>query len=234
MPTSRAARLRKLLEGRRALGLVFVLALVFFVLGALVRYSSLQSFDLRITEGLQRREPAWITAPLVFLTDLGSPNTVPFVAIAAALFLWKVGKPRASGLMILSLLSIPLFTVLKEFWHRARPDAAIVHVAVRTSGTSFPSGHATDGTAIYGALAFLAWLHLDRRITRLPLTLLFVLLPMGIDASRVLLGAHWLSDVVGGSAVGLLVLTLLVRWYVAGLEDAVEGGPAANPENPTS
>ncbi len=227
MPTTRTARLRKILEGRRALGLIGLFAVVFLLLGILVRYSALQTFDLEVTGGLQRREPAWLLKPLEFLTFLGSPGTVPFVAVLAAILLWRLGKPRAAEMALLSLLSIPLFTLLKEFWHRARPDAAIVHVAVRTSGTSFPSGHATGGTAVYGALAFLAWLHLDRRSVRLPLTLLFVLLPVAIDASRVLLGAHWFSDVVGGSAVGLLLLTLLVRWYVAGLQDAAEKAPAA-------
>ena len=162
------------------------------------------------------------------LTFVGSPSTVPVVGLAAALGFWWRRMPRAAGLMALSLLSVPLFTVLKEFWHRARPHAPLVHVDVLTSGTSFPSGHATGGTAVYGALAFLAWIHLDRERTRLPVTLVLALLPIGIDASRVLLGAHWLSDVVAGSAVGLLLLVLLMRGYVAGqaspsAESVVEG-----------
>ena len=195
---------------------------LFLTLGILVRYSPLQTFDLRVTQDVQRDDSSALTVLMRCLTDLGSPNTVPVVAILAALGLYRARLPRAAVAMLLSILSVPLFTVLKEFWHRARPDAALVHVAVKTSGTSFPSGHATGGTAVYGALAALAWIHLARRRERLPVVLALGLLPVGIDVSRVYLGAHWLSDVVGGSAVGLLLLVLVLRWYVAGLEDTDE------------
>ena len=230
MAMRRAERMEKLFEGRRALGVVATTCIVFFTLGVLVRYSALQAFDLRASERVQRDQWPPLQTIMKGFTYAGSPGVVPVVGVLAALALWRGGLPRAAKLVAFSLVSIPLFILLKLFWDRARPDAPLVRVAVRTAGTSFPSGHATGGTALYGALAALAWIHLDHRPLRLPVTLGLALLPLAIDASRVYLGAHWTSDVVGGSAVGLLILVPLLRWYLGGVRGDDEGASSPVPE----
>lgn len=166
---------------------------------------------------LQKRRRKALDPIMVDLTHSGSPMVLPVVGGVVALVLWRSALPRAAGLVMLSLVAIPINIAMKNFWDRERPDAKIVNVAVGTAGTSFPSGHAMGATAFYGALAALAWIHLDRRHKRLPLTLTFTTLPVMISVSRVYLGAHWLSDVIGGSAVGTLVLIPLVRWYLVGI-----------------
>ena len=227
MPPSRLSRAKKLFEGRDALGAVVVAALLFLALGILVRYSVLNALDLRVTRELQRGDWPPLGALMVACTQAGSPAVVPVVALLAAAALWRARLPRAAKLVLLSLLAVPIDVVLKGFWDRARPDKGMVHVAVDTSGTSFPSGHALWGTALYGALAVLAWIHIDRRRGRLPVVLLLVALTLGVDVSRVYLGAHWLSDVVGGAAFGLLILIPLVRWYLRGVKEEATKKDAA-------
>ena len=219
MTSRRIARTKKLFEGRKALAGIGFACVVFLTLGILVRYSFLQGYDLKVTEELQERNSSVLQALMLAATWSGSPAVVPFLGALAAFGVWRAGLPRAAALVLLSLLAIPINVVLKEFWHRARPDAEIVRVAVKTAGTSFPSGHAMGGTAFYGALAVLAWTHLRDRRLRVPATLAAIGLPVLIDVSRVYLGAHWASDVIGGSAVGLLVLIPLVRWYLRGVPD---------------
>lgn len=222
MPSLRLAKTKKLFEGRRALAVAIVACIVFLLLGVLVRYSFLRTFDLDVTRELQKGNWPPLVALMVALTYTGSPAVVPVVGVLAAFGLYRAVLPRAAGLALLSLLAIPIDTVLKTFWDRARPDAEIVHVAVKTAGTSFPSGHAMGSTAFYGALAALAWIHIEDRRTRFVAVGLLCALIVGICASRVYLGAHWLSDVVGGGAVGLLVLIPLLRWYLRGIPDEVE------------
>ena len=215
MTQPRMARARKLLAGRRALILLLVLAVVLLALGAAVRYAGLQAFDVRMTREAQGLGDPVFLALMRGLTTIGSPVLVPVFALVAAGGLGRAGLPRAAWVVALSLLSIPAFWAMKLLWARARPDATLFHVAVPTAGSSFPSGHAADGTAFFGALAALAWIHLERRAYRVPVVLGLALVPLGIDLSRVVLGAHWTSDVLGGSALGMLILMGLLRWYVA-------------------
>ncbi|RYG31134.1 phosphatase PAP2 family protein [bacterium] len=228
MPSHRVVRAKKLFEGRRALGVVAGACGIFFGLGALVRYSVLQALDLNVTKELQERNLPALQPAMVALTYAGEPVVVPVLGLVSAAAFWRVGLPRAGRLVLLSLLSVPINIVLKTFWDRARPDADIVNVAVETAGTSFPSGHAMGATAFYGALAALAWIHLDPRRTRLPLTLLLIALPVGVGISRIYLGAHWFSDVVAGSALGLFILIPLVRRYLKAIPAEVEDQAATS------
>ncbi len=222
MPSQRLVKTKRVFEGRRALMAVAGACGVFMGLGALVRYSFLQRFDLKITEELQERNSPVVESVMVGFTNAGDPIVVPILGIVAAGLLWRAGLPRASKLVLASLISVPANVVLKTFWDRARPDADIVNVAVKTAGTSFPSGHAMGATAFYGALAALAWIHLDPKRYRLPLVLVLIAIPIGVGVSRIYLGAHWLSDVVAGSALGLFILIPLVRHYLKAIPAEVE------------
>lgn len=217
MASQRVARAKRLFEGRRALAGVGLACVVFFAIGVLVRYSVLQTVDLNVTRELQESNAPPLKGLMLLCTFVGEPLVLGALGVSFAAVLWKDALPRAAGLVLMALGSVPLNMLLKLLWDRARPDAQLVTVAVETAGTSFPSGHAMGGTAFYGALAALAWIHLDPRRTRLPLTLVLIALPVAIDVSRVYLGAHWLSDVVAGSAMGLLVLIPLIRWYLRGI-----------------
>lgn len=227
MAFQRLARTKKLFDGKKALAAVAFACAVFMGFGILVRYSFLQDLDLKVTQELQERNPPALQAMMLGATWCGSPAIVPFLGALVAFGVWRAGLPRAAAFVLLSLIAIPIDVALKEFWDRARPDAEMVRVAVKTAGTSFPSGHAMGGTAFYGALAALAWIHIQDRRFRIPTSLAAIGMPFLIDVSRVYLGAHWTSDVIGGSAVGLLVLIPLVRWYLQGVPDEAAHQDAA-------
>lgn len=222
MPSRRIVKTKRLFEGRRALGAVVGACGVALALGALVRYSFLQAFDLKVTKELQEWDSPSLAPVMVGFTNAGDPVVVPVLGIIASAILYKAGLPRAAKLVLASTVSVPANIVMKHFWDRARPDKEIVNVAVETAGTSFPSGHTMGATALYGSLSALAWIHLDPRRYRLPLMLVLVAIPGGVGVSRVYLGAHWLSDVIAGSALGLLILIPLVRRYLKAIPEEVE------------
>lgn len=201
-------------EGWKAYRLAIGLCLLFLAVGVLTRYSFLQAFDLRFTRAFQRASDPILDITMRGFTFLGNFVTVVVVTLAVAAGLANYGMRRAAGLVLITILGQPLDLGLKELWNRARPDASLVNVVVRTSGSSFPSGHAMGGTLLYGALAALAWTHLPtgRRRTLIAFTL--GLVPLGIDLSRIYLGAHWFSDVVAGTSLALALLIGLLRWYV--------------------
>jgi len=217
------------------MGVIGVAGTVFSAIGFLVRYSFLQALDLRVTRDLQKKKSPLLEPVMEGFTISGSPMVIPVLGGTVAIILWRSALPRAAGFVVFSLVAIPITIGMKTFWDRERPDARIVNVAVRTAGTSFPSGHAMGATAFYGALAALAWIHLDPRRKRLPLTLSLTSMPMFIGISRIYLGAHWLSDVVGGWAMGTFILLPLVRWYLVGIpaevatQAALKGEAALTP-----
>ena len=85
--------------------------------------------------------------------------------------------------------------ILKQFFHRARPD---LHRLIEIGGYSFPSGHAMNAFAVYGILAFLLWRHIPTRLGRVALIMISSIFILMIGISRIYLGVHYPSDIIGG------------------------------------
>ena len=98
--------------------------------------------------------------------------------------------------------------MVKALVGRPRPPSAL---ALGTyGGMAFPSGHALQATAVWGMLAVLTAASVARRRTKVLVWCAGAAVALGVGASRVYLGAHWLTDVMGGWALGGLWLTVLV------------------------
>ena len=98
--------------------------------------------------------------------------------------------------------------LLKELIGRPRPDYAILESAPQSMG--FPSGHATFAMVLGGALVYLAWQRIESRRLRWVLCAGLALLILAVGLSRIYLGVHWPSDVLGGYLYGALMLAFLV------------------------
>jgi undecaprenyl-diphosphatase len=107
---------------------------------------------------------------------------------------------RARLLLIATVGALVLENGLKLWVRRARPDPYFG--TVLPVSYSFPSGHALDSSVIYFALATLLAPYFPRRAERATLFAITAVLVLLIGVSRVYLGVHWPSDVLGGWAVG--------------------------------
>ena len=139
----------------------------------------------------------WVT-----ITELGSGSVLIPVGTALGLAALVTRRYRLVLVVAAILLGGALFTeVAKVAVGRPRPPWE--HL-VDAPGFSFPSGHSLNSTATYGLLAVVAW-----RVTRLPRLLrglavaAALVLPFAIGLSRVALGVHYPSDVLGGWSAGL-------------------------------
>ena len=143
---------------------------------------------------------------MLVVTALGDGLFLTLVAVVTiASFLFTGARWRAFC-YALCFAAMP-FAVhgLKQLVGRARPtDLPYTGVDL----FSFPSSHAANAALIYGAVAGLTFVSF-RGPLRYGLTGAFLLLPLMIGASRVCLGAHWLSDVLAGYALAVLFLVLL-------------------------
>lgn len=150
--------------------------------------------------GAEHATPA-TTEVLEAVTQLGSTKVVAAVAAVVALVAWarrrEVGV--AAFLAVVVIGQMALSNGIKLAVGRDRPA---VMPLVHATGLSFPSGHATAAAAVATALAFV----LGRRRGRLARTVLAlaaVAVIAVVAATRVLLGVHWLTDVVAGVLLGL-------------------------------
>ena len=134
------------------------------------------------------------------ITTMGaSPVLIP-VAGGAVILLLRARRPaRALFLLTAVLGSVLLDGILKVVVHRARPVLPWAHVQ---PDFSFPSGHTMNAVSLYLALALLVWVSLGPR-RGLVAAALALALSVAVGLSRINLGYHYLSDVVGGLAAGI-------------------------------
>lgn len=137
---------------------------------------------------------------LTKVTDLGETWAVAIVAVLVSVVdLYRRRNPWTPFFLVLVILGDKLLTQeLKGLVDRARPTFEPV---AATLGPSFPSGHSSTAAASWAAFAFVAALWWGRRSWPL-LAGLAVAIAIAVAASRVLLDVHWLTDVVGGLALG--------------------------------
>ena len=150
--------------------------------------------------------PVLLTIARIF-TELGEPTVLIVAGFIVAAWLWWVGRGRfALALLLVVLVGRGLSEIQKYGIGRVRPDVEPHLVIVKTS--SFPSGHATSSMIFYLTLA----LALTARTRwNWVAAASAVVLSLLIGTSRVMLGVHWPSDVVGGWAFGVLWVLLTLR-----------------------
>lgn len=150
--------------------------------------------------------PVLLTTARVF-TALGEPTVLIAACAATALWLRSAGRGRLGlALLLIALIGRGLSEAQKYWIARVRPDLEPHLVIVKTS--SFPSGHAASSMIFYVALALALTAHTRWKWAAAAGAVLLSLL---IGTSRVMLGVHWPSDVIGGWAFGLLWVLLTLR-----------------------
>jgi len=157
-------------------------------------------YDARIMDALYLW-PAGLTGVMKVFTIYGSWFVLLPAVILGLLFAYshlrgefglRMGIAAASAAVVVE--------VLKRVLMRTRPG--VLH-QVSVSGASFPSGHALDSTVVYVMLALIVTGLAERYRNW---AIILYLLPLFIGWSRVYLGVHWPSDVLGGFGIGLLIV----------------------------
>jgi membrane-associated phospholipid phosphatase len=162
------------------------------------------AFDQRIYEAFFAGHRPVLLAIARFFTFFGEPTLLIGAAAVVALLLWRARLARTGLVLLAVTLTGRILSEVQKYWiARARPDLEPHLVIVKTS--SFPSGHATSSMIFYLTVALVLADHSRWRFTGVVAAIMLSLL---IGTSRVMLGVHWPSDVVGGWAFGLLWVLL--------------------------
>ena len=162
--------------------------------------------SLRAVQGWQSPGLTWIFRLLTYLGWYPVAIAVTVVAVAL-LFL---NRQRADALLLaLVTTSASLAPALKPLVGRPRPEYAIIDPIPHS--LSFPSGHATFAILLGGMLIYLVGQRVRNPWLRHGLRGGLALLVLLVGISRVYLGIHWPSDVIGGYLFGGVILAAIIR-----------------------
>jgi len=183
---------------RWSLPLSIAAVLCFMRLAREMQEGEVDAFD-KLLQGMVNVRRGSLDPLMLACTRWGGGLPIIVVSAAIVLFLLLVRRPKearylafgAGGGFLLNLL-------LKALFHRARPGADFVYLLPSLSSLSFPSGHAMGTTSVAGSLVVILHVVKAPHVVRLASILLGSAAIVGVGLSRVYLGAHYPSDVLGG------------------------------------
>jgi undecaprenyl-diphosphatase len=199
-----------------ALALVVALVVFAALSDELAEWQPFVSLDRHVDEELHEGATPWVTTAMEIVAWFGSTLGLMLVTAIACTGLALHRRFREALLVALAFAGAEaLNATLKVEFARPRPSFS-EPVVPQAGGYSFPSGHAMASMAVYGALGYLALAAGGSRRTRSYAALAAVVLIALIGFSRLYLGAHFPSDVLGGwcaalAWVAFLVLVLFAR-----------------------
>ncbi|WP_410511568.1 phosphatase PAP2 family protein [Paenibacillus sp. BR2-3] len=187
-------------------------AVVFAVIAVLVVLNGVTYFDNYIIGAVQSAESPSLTFLAKGLSLVGSSWLAIGFSLLTMMLLFFLLRHRMELVLFLwvGLGSQILNTFLKLRFHRERPN---IHRIIEEVGYSFPSGHSMAAFSLYGVIAYLLWRHLSSGPGRVMLITGAVLMTGGIGWSRIYLGVHYPSDVIGGYAASCAWLMLSIGLF---------------------
>lgn len=213
------------MKTKRSVVVIGLLVVGFVALASGVLAAATEPIDHALLQALRTdvsdpRGPVWLPRAVLNLSALGSGAVATLIVCVAALFLLLDRKPRQALLVVAvaSLAALGL-TVLKQAIGRERPTI-VEHIEV-VGGLSFPSGHTLIAAFLYPTLGMLIASNLRDRTLKVFVFVVAAALALLVGFTRVYLGVHYPSDVLGGWLLGLafavaagIVIRALKRQHV--------------------
>lgn len=154
----------------------------------------------------------FVTPIAKFITNFGGAIFLSIATIALLLLIKnkKIGLSIFSNIVIITILN----QLLKKILRRPRPTEFRI---VEETGYSFPSGHSMVSMAFYGYLIYLIYRYIKNKYIKWSLIVLLSILICLIGISRIYLGVHYTSDVLGGFLLSIsylvVYISLIKKYY---------------------
>lgn len=161
------------------------------------------------------------------VTDALQPLTWEVLGALAAVLFWRARRRKIAFFVLVAIFgTVAWYDIVKAAVGRVRPTVPVP--LLHASGASFPSGHAMMSAVAMSLVAIGAWTVLRGLFLRLAVTAVAVLIAAGVAFSRLALGAHYLSDVLGAWLLAGAWLSTLVALFDLGSSRDRERGQRGN------
>jgi membrane-associated phospholipid phosphatase len=198
-------------------GTLVVIACAFAVLTFLVKTMPSFAIDLQVTRAIQLINfPLFMPLMIVISWPGFGPQNI-IIAGLIILLIYGFGLHwEAIMALIAAVFSTAINLLVKDLIQRPRPTSKVVTVIDTLNSYSFPSGHVMFYLGFFGFIAFLAFSLLKPTLKRSLILAFIGILVVLIGISRIYLGEHWASDVLGAYLLGSLTLVAIVQFYIWG------------------
>ena len=194
-----------------------ILLALFAFLAIWVAYHPVLAIDVTITRDFQANQSPWLRDTMLAASYIGNvmPLSAGLVVLAAILFWILDLRLEAIMIVVVSATSDILNSLIKLIVARPRPSASLVEIIQAASGNSFPSGHVMSYVAFWGLLfSFGIILFRGKHWWRTALLIISALFFVLVGPSRIYLGDHWASDVLGAYLIGGIWLAMSLWLYL--------------------
>jgi undecaprenyl-diphosphatase len=187
-------------------------ALFFALLAAMVMNGSTLWFDGSVRNAIHGWASPRLTQIVRGVTQLGSmPILLPLGVVLVWVF-YRAGRPRAALLFAITTVGSQAFDQVLKFGFR-RPRPEVFFGLAQPSTYSFPSGHSVSSCCFYGVLAAILTAMTMPRARKILIWAIATLLVLAIGFSRVYLGVHYPTDVLGGYAIAIVWVSIVRAGY---------------------
>ncbi len=184
------------------------------LLAGWVRKHPVSNQDLTITHALQKKDSRFLHYVALVFSYGSSPKIMMPVMVPVTFIFWKLQlRLLAVVFAALSIVNETTKLVIKHSVGRPRPNPALVRVYKSQHGQSFPSGNVASSVTFWGWLLAMGMIHLKGPLRKIILAIPSLIMIL-VGPSRIYLGDHWASDVLGGYLLGGSWLALALRVYL--------------------
>lgn len=200
---------------RHAFHIIVLIVLGFVLLTAFITFFPSPWIDLEFSEEVQEEHNPLLDFMMKAISWFGQ-TWISIVMVVSTSVLLLIFKFKREAFYCLLTLLMGLITYgIKISINRPRPTENIVRIIEKAKYQSFPSGHVGFYIVFFGLIAFFIyhgkWFKRSYRIIVICLCLSLI---FSISFSRIYLGAHWFTDVLGGFMVGIIYLLILIFFYL--------------------
>lgn len=192
---------------------VLVVAALFVGLAVVAHSVPYFQLDLSISRALQTEQGDLFRRIMYAVSWIGFFPQAMILGVATVSALFLAGLRWEAVITLFAQLCTLVGGLIKVAVLRPRPGTDLVHVAQQLATASFPSGHVLGATALFGFLGFLAFTLLKPSWARSAMLAFVAIVIFLMGPSRIYLGQHWFSDVIGGYLFGSLWLALTIWVY---------------------
>ena len=199
-------KIRKILKNNYKWIILLICVIIFYaILEDIFEYEKLKLDIIIYNIIVLKLRTESLTKIMGILTNFGGAYMLIGLAIMITIF----SKNKKTAFIIdLNLIIITIFNlILKNIIQRPRPEG---YRLIAESGYSFPSGHSMISMAFYGLIIYMIWKNMKNKKLRNIICVLITILVILIGISRIYLGVHYASDVIGGFVVSIAYLIVYV------------------------